>query len=265
MNRVRWHRVAAILLKYYYITINRLDRIFDMLYWPLIGLLIWGFTSKFIVDISQQSQVLNIFLGGAILWTFYQRAQQDMGNYILEDFWSRNLYNLLSTPITPEEIILSAIIFGLLRSLITFALLAVIGFLFYSFNIFGAGVLVMLLFALSLLLLGWVFGIFVTGLIFRFGVKIQVFAWSFAFLIQPFSAVFYPLSATPLWLQRISLAFPTTHAFEGMRYAFATGKIAWNHLTYAFLIDAVLLVLAYYFFLHCFNKARREGIMAKME
>ncbi|MBI4149853.1 ABC transporter permease [Candidatus Woesearchaeota archaeon] len=262
---MRWYRINALMLKYYYITINRLDRIFDMLYWPLIGLLIWGFTSYFIMDLTKESQVLNIFLGGAILWTFYQRASQDMGNYILEDFWSRNLYNLLSTPVEPQEIILSAVLFGLIRSVITFGLLALLGAVLYSFNIFGAGIFVVLLFSLALLLLGWVFGIFVTGLIFRYGVKIQVFAWSFAFLIQPFSAVFYPLSSTPLWLQKISLVFPTTHAFEGMRYAFATGKIAWNSLFFAFFLDAILLIVMYYFFLHCFKQARKVGIIAKME
>jgi len=262
---VRWHRIAALMLKYYYITLNSLDRIFDMVYWPFIGLLVWGFTSYFISDIAKGSHVLNIFIGGAILWTFYQRAQQDIGNYILEDFWSRNLYNLLSTPVTPSEIIMSTVLFGLMRSIITFSLLSIIAAILYSFDIFSAGIFAVLLFALSLLLLGWVFGIFTTALIFRFGVKIQVFAWSFAFLIQPFSAVFYPLSTLPGWLQKISLAVPATHAFEGMRYAFATGKIAWDSLAYAFVLDAILLVMAYYFFLYCFRQSRREGIASKME
>lgn len=262
---IRWHRVAALMLKYYYITINRLDRVFDILYWPLIGLLVWGFTSSFITDITQESQVLSIFLGGSILWTFYQRSQQDMGNYILEDFWSRNLYNLLSTPVTPQEIAISAVLFGLVRSVATFVVLSLIATVFYSFNVFGGGIFVMLLFSLALLLLGWAFGIFVTGLIFRYGVKVQVFSWSFAFLIQPFSAVFYPLSTLPLWLQKVSFAFPTTHAFEGMRFAYATGVIAWNHLTYAFLIDIVLLFAAYSFFLRCFEHSRKTGVAAKME
>ncbi len=262
---MKWHRLQALLLKYYYITINRLDRLFDMLYWPVIGLLIWGFTSSYIVDLTKDSKVLEIFLGGAILWTFYQRAQQDMGNYILEDFWSRNLYNLLSTPVLPQEIILSAVIFGLIRSIATFAILSVLGLLFYSFNVFSGGIFVILLFSFALLLLGWVFGIFVTGLIFRYGVKIQVFAWSFAFLIQPFSAVFYPLSSLPLWLQKVSLAFPTTHAFEGMRLAYSTGAIAWNHVAYAFALDLLFLIAAYYFFLYCFSQSRKAGIIARLE
>lgn len=262
---MKWYRIQALLLKYVYITMNRLDRIFDIFYWPLIGLLIWGFTSHFIIGITRDDTVLNFFLGGVILWTFYQRALQDIGNYILEDFWSRNLTNLLTTPVKPIEIIVSVIIFGLFRSIISFLVLAGLGYLLYAFNIFHAGIFVILIFSLSLLILGWVFGIFVAALIFRHGIKIQVLAWAFPFIIQPFSAVFYPISVLPVWLQKISLVVPATHAFEGMRQAYATGTIAWSHLAYSFLLNGVLLVLVMWFFLRCFEKSRREGVIARLE
>ena len=258
-------RVNALLLKYYYITINRLDRVFDVFYWPLMGLLIWGFTAYYLKDITDNSQILNIFLGGVILWTFYQRALQDMGTYVLEDFWSRNVTNLLSTPLTSAELITSTVLFGFFRSVITFAFLSLAGLVIYSFNIFNAGVFIVLLFSINLLLFGWSFGIVVCGLIFRFGQKIQVFAWSFPWLVQPFSAVFWPVAALPLWLQKVSLLLPSTYAFEGIRQGFAVGTMNWAYFWQGLVLNLALIALAYIFFAYSLNSAREKGVLARVE
>ena len=102
------YRVNALLLKYYYISINRLDRIFDIIYWPILGLLIWGFTTAFIEQLSEVS-VSSMIFGGVILFVFVWRSAQDITIYVLEDFWSRNLYNLFTSPVRPSEISLSVI------------------------------------------------------------------------------------------------------------------------------------------------------------
>lgn len=260
---MKLHRINALLYKYWCITKNRLDRIFDVFYWPLIGMLVWGFTTYYIRDLTETYAIVNVFLGGAILWTFFHRANQDIAVYILEDFWSRNLYNLFASPITAIELITSTIILGIIRSAISFFFLAGIAFLLYSFNFFSIGILAISVFAFDLMLFGWVIGIFVSGLIFRYGMRIQIFAWSLAWLVQPFSAVFYPLKSLPQWLQNISILFPTTHVFEGLRYAFDTGKIAWANLGFALLLNIILLIIVYLFFINCLNKAKKTGLLTK--
>jgi len=261
---MRLHIVNALLLKYYYITINRLDRIFDLFYWPLISLFIWGFTTYYLRDFMGNI-VINIFVGGTILWIFFQRAQQDITVYILEDFWCRNLYNVFSSPVTHRELIVSLLILGLIRSFITFIFLAVVGLLLFSFNLFGIGILTVALLGFGLMLFGWVVGIFVSSLIFRYGMRIQVFAWSFAFLMQPFSAVYYPLSSLPAWLQKICYVFPTAHLFEAMRHAFDGGTVVWGNMAYAFISIVILLVLACLLFGYCFNRALEEGVFVRNE
>jgi ABC-2 type transport system permease protein len=261
---MRWHIIEALLLKYWYITKNRLDRIFDVFYWPFMGLLIWGFTTYYLKSFTGNA-IINIFIGGIILWTFFQRAQQDITTYILEDFWSRNLYNLFSSPMRGSELIASIMIFGFLRSLITFGFLCILSFLLFSFNIFGAGIFAIALFAFGLMIFGWAMGIFVAALIFRFGTRIQVFAWSFSWLIQPFSAVFYPLASMPVWVQKVSFVFPTTHIFEGMRYAFQTNQILWKNLAYAFGFDIVLLLIMCYVFKLSLDIARKKGLLTRRE
>ena len=168
---MKWFVVKALLLKYWYITRNRLDRFFDIFYWPLISLLIWGFTTYYIRDFAGSS-ILMFFIGGTVLWVFLQRAMQDISVYVLEDFWGWNLYNTFSSPLTWKELIFAVVSFGVIRAVITFFFLAIVAVLLFAFNIFNAGVFSIALYAIGLLVLGWVLGIFVAALIFRYGLKI---------------------------------------------------------------------------------------------
>ncbi|MBI3027589.1 ABC transporter permease [Candidatus Woesearchaeota archaeon] len=260
---MKFYRVNALILKYWYIASRRLDRVLDTFYWPLIGLLVWGFTTYYISDLVQNNKVVDFLLGGAILWTVFIIAQTDIGIYILEDFWSNNVFNLFASPVKNSELLASIAIFGLIRSAISFLFLILIAYLLYSFNLFKIGVLFLGIFASSLILFGWVVGIFVTGLIFRYGVRVQSFAWTIGWLIQPFSAVFYPLSTLPVWLQKISMLLPTTYIFEGMRNALSSYSIDWKSLIISFTINILLLILAYAFFDSSIKNAKKKGRLTR--
>ena len=260
---MKLYRVSALLLKYYYITKNRLDRIFDLFYWPLIDLFVWGFATYFVRQISEVN-VLSMFLGGVILWLFVWRSTQDIAVYVLEEFWSRDLYNLYTTPIRPSEHMVAVVLFGLIRALVSFVVLFVLALLIYSFNIFQFGVYLPL-FAAALILVGWVMGLFVTSLIFRFGHRIQVFAWSIVWGVQPFSCVFYPLSSLPGWAQKIAVILPTTHIFESMRAIIHGNAISWGSVLYSFLITLVLLVLVASLLAKSIKHARKTGLLSTYE
>jgi ABC-2 type transport system permease protein len=257
------HRVLALLLKYFYITKNRLDRIFDLFYWPLIDLFVWGFATYFIADISNVN-VLSMFLGGVILWLFVWRSTQDIAVYVLEQFWNRDLYHLYTTPIKPSEHMAAVIIFGMARALVSFTLLFALAFLIYSFNIFQFG-LFLPLFAGALMLVGWVMGLFVTSLIFRFGHRIQVLAWSIVWGVQPFSCVFYPLSSLPAWAQKIAVVFPTTHIFESMRAVVQGNPVNWGSVAYAFAVTIILLFGVSFMLARAIKHGKKTGLIAKCE
>ncbi|MBA3350483.1 MAG: hypothetical protein H0T12_08000 [Actinobacteria bacterium] len=50
--------------------------------------------------------------------------------------------------------------------------------------------------------MGWVLGWLIRAAVLRYGTSSEVLAWSLAFLFQPISAVFYPVSTLPPWLQK---------------------------------------------------------------
>ena len=153
--------------------------------------------------------------------------------------------------------------FGLIRCILSFIFLISIAYLLYSFNLLSIGFVYVSTFACGLILFGWVIGIFIVGLIFRFGMKVQSLLWVIGWLIQPLSAVFYPLNSLPVWVQKISMIFPTTYIFEGMRTAFNKNAIDFNSLIISFAINIILLILAYIFFESSIKFAKKTGMLTK--
>ncbi len=255
----------GLVYKFTCICYRSLDRIFDIIYWPVISLMLWGFTSTFVATTSTFAGVMEFFLGGAVLWSLFWRAQTDVGTFILEDFWSRNVYNVFASPITSLELFLAIALIGLLRCVLSFLFLSLLTWMLYAFNILQIGGLALALFTAVLLLFGWVVGIVIAALIFRYGLRIQVLAWSVGFIIQPFSCVFYPLASMPHWVQIIAVTLPTTHVFEGLRHAITTGELALRPLFTALGLTFVLLIAALFFFQHALRQAKRLGLLTRFE
>lgn len=260
---MRRHRVEALLLKYYYNMRRNLDRVFDVFYWPAVGLFTWGFTTLYLEDVTRSSRFIAFFLGGFILWTLVQRTQQDISVALLEDFWNDNVYNTFSSPLTTPEIFVATSLYGMIRSLAAFAFLFVLALSFYAFNVLSIGVLAVALLAFSLVVFGCALGIFVAGLVYRFGMRIQVFAWSTVFVLQPFSLVFYPRETLPTGFYEISLALPTSYVFEGMRQAISAGVVPWRAVGISIVLGVGYLVVGYATFAFLLEQSRQYGYLAQ--
>ncbi len=257
--------VGALVYKFLCICYRSLDRIFDILYWPVVSLLLWGFTSTFVSHASELSGVVDFFLGGAILWSFFWRAQTDVGTFILEDFWSRNIYNLFAAPVSALDLFMAIALVGLIRCLASFAFLNFLAWLLYAFSIFHLGGVALAFFTSILMLFGWAVGILISALIFRYGLRIQVLAWSIGFILQPFSCVFYPLESLPAGLQTLARLLPTSHVFEGMRHALATGQLAPKPLLMAIGLTLALLLFSLVGFHYALLQAKKRGLLTRFE
>ncbi len=259
---MRLHRIIALLLKYFYMTINSFDRIFDILYWPILDLFIWGFMTIFISKVSEIN-LMSVVFGGFILWVFVWRSTQDIAVFTLEDFWFKTLYHTFSSPIRVSEIVISLTAMGVIRALISFSVLAILAYLVYSVNIFMINPVNIAAFALTLMVMGWGLGMFISGLIYRMGTRIQVIAWSVIWLLQPFSCVFYPLSALPSWAQPIAKVLPTTYVFENMRLVINGGAVNVSYLLYSFSGAVLILIAGAYFMYLSIKRARETGLLVR--
>ncbi len=261
---MKLHRITAMLWNHYYFSINSADRIFDIIFWPILDILIWGFMTFYIQNLAEFN-LINVILGGIVLWVFVWRTAQDLVVYLLEHYWSRNIYHLFVTPLRSSELVISLALLGLLRAALSFTILNLLSFILYQFNIFSFNPFHLVPFVVALVITGWAVGVFISSLVIIFGSRIQVLAWSTIWIVQPFSCVFYPLASLPLWAQYIARWLPTTQVFEGLRASIQGLPFDYSNLAYALGSSTILLFLALLFLKAAMVIARKKGTFAKPE
>lgn len=237
-------------------------RVLELMYWPVLQMLVWGFVSAWLAGMQNNaaSVTAGVLLGGVLLWEVTLRSQMGFAISFLEEIWSRNLGHIFVAPLRPTELVAGLVAMSMLRTAIGVGPAILLAFLLYGFGIWTLGPVLVLYFA-ALMAMGWAVALGVTALILRHGAGAEALAWGVLFGLAPFSAVFYPVSVLPGWLQPISFAIPATHVFEGMRAALLDGQLAWDHLAYAFGLNLVWLGLAAWLFMAQFQAARVRGAL----
>lgn len=262
----RFNRILALAQRHFYVIRGHPLRIAEMVYWPLLDLLIWGYLSLWLNRLTGGAATfgnfLAFFLGALILWDLLFRAQQGVAITYLEEVWARNLLNLFVSPLSVGEYLVGTVFISLLKLSISVSITAVLAALIYGFNILVLG-WPLVPFVVALMLFGWALGIVSTAVVLRFGQGAESLAWIIAFVVQPVSAVFYPVSILPGWLQPVAWSLPATHVFEGMRAVLKTGHVPVEHLAWAFALDAVAMAAAVAYFLWNYEVVRERGLLAK--
>ena len=256
--------VHALLLRYIFLYTRSPVRLVEMVFWPIVDMLVWGFLTVYLRQNTSGDfpNFITFLLGAMILWDILFRAQQGVAISFLEDVWTRNLLNIFVAPVRTIEYLCATFAVGILRVCVTAVVLVLIGWLAYSFNIFVMRWWIIPFF-LNLMLFGWSLGMISTALILRWGQAAESLAWAVPFFIQPVVAVFYPVSVLPGWLQPIALALPVTHIFEGMRAVMKTGTMSWSPLCWALALNLVYLALAGGLFAWILNLTRKRGLLTK--
>ncbi|MDR0532470.1 MAG: ABC transporter permease [Verrucomicrobiales bacterium] len=256
--------ILGLVLRYIYIIRRSVPRIIEMLFWPMLDLLVWGFLTIYLQKINQDIPAAVTFLLGAmIFWDVLFRSQQGMTVSFLEDVWTKNIINVFVAPVRIREFLAATALVGLIKVTIIIVALTTVAFLLYGFNLTVIGWGLVPLFA-NLIVMGWGIGMVTTALIMRFGQAVEMLAWAIPFLFQPLSAVFYPVSVLPSWLQPLALCLPSTHVFEGMRDVLAHGGFPMHHLLWAMSLNVVFLLAEAWFFMWMYQSTREKGYLAKL-
>lgn len=257
-----WLRISAFVLRYYYLHRRSIARVMEIFFWPVMNLLVWGYLTMYLQKLAAPQFVL-FLLGGVILWDVLYRSQQGITLTITEEFWVKNIINIFIAPVRMVEIIIGICIVGLVKALVTTALLALLAYLFFSYDLLTVGLPLVPFFG-SLLLFGWAVGLFTLGLIFRYGRAAEALIWGVPFLLQPISAVFYPVTVLPTWLQKIAYLLPSTYVFEGMRHALQTGSVDWRGLAISFGLNLLYLVAGGLYFAWMMTQVRKKGYLSRL-
>ena len=257
-------RVHAMLLRYIYLLRSSWPRTFELIYWPTIQMVLWGFMSQFLMTNSTYvARAFGVLLAAVLLWDVLFRGQLGVSVSFLEEMWARNLGHLFVSPLRPYEWVLSLLAMSFIRVVIGVVPAMLLAIVFYHYSVFSLG-LPLIAFFVNLLVMGWALGLAISAIVLRHGLGGESIAWLAVFVLAPVSAVYYPVTTLPAWLQVIAMALPSAHVFEGMRAVMFDGSFPTRHLLIAVALNGVYLAFGAAVFLYAFRGARQRGALLQV-
>ncbi len=251
-------------LVYRHVTLFRRSwpRLLDLAYWPVLQMLIWGFTSQFFASRLANGGVMAVgmLLSGVLLWETALRSHLGFAVTFLEEIWSRNLGHIFVSPLRPWELVAALVAMSGIRMALGVIPAGLAALFLYHFNVLNMGP-ILVLFAANLIVMGWWIALGCISLILSQGGGAESLVWSMLFGLSPLAAVYYPVSVLPPWLQHVAYALPAAHIFEGMRAAIGQGVIRWDHLAWAAALNVAWLTASATLFAQQFQAARRNGAL----
>lgn len=258
------NRIAAMTARYYYILRSSWTRLLELIYWPAMQMLVWGFLYTYLYDSkSAMASTAGLLLGAVLLWDVLFRGQLGFTFTFLEEIWSRNIANLMMSPLKPAELAASLMLMSLIRLLIGTIPVTVLTLLLFGFNIYAMG-FGLIAFFINLVLTSWAIGLVISGLVIRQGLGAESLAYSIMILLLPLCCVYYPLEALPLWLQPVAWSLTPTYVFEGMRAVLLGGVFRADLMIECLALNVVYLGLGFTTFMLLLRSARHKGGLLTM-
>jgi ABC-2 type transport system permease protein len=252
-------RISAMMLRHWYLLRSSWPRLLDLIYWPTVQMLTWGFLQYYIAsNAGFFARAGGTFIGAVLLWDILFRGQLGFSISFLEEMYSRNLGNIMMSPLRPFEFIIALMVISVVRLSIGAVPVTFLAIAFFGFNLYAFG-FALVAFFFNLMLTSWAIGIFVSGLILRNGMGAENLAWSVMFLLMPLACVYYPVATLPDWLQPVAWLLPPTYVFEGMRALVIDKVFRPDLMIDALALNAVLFAAGAFGFLQLLQSARRRG------
>lgn len=261
--RAEVSRIAAVVRRHSYGTMNSPTRLVVFAFWPILDLVLWGLFTTFLRRSGTDLPIpVAFFLGAILLWDLVYRTRNAVALCLLEENYSRNVISVMASPVTPGEYVGGAVVFGLSKAVVTFAVMSVLAWTLFAFGVirFGPALAV---YAGVLIVFGVALALVVIGCVLRLGYAADELTWALAAVLMPFCAVFYPVEALPGWAQTVSMLMPPAHVFEYMRAALAGREAVWGSLWAAIALDVVYLAAGFAFARSMFAAFLRRGLITR--
>src|SRR6201987_2029284 len=197
-------RISAMMLRHWYLLRSSWPRLLDLIYWPTVQMVTWGFLQFYIANNAGFfARAGGTFIGAVLLWDILFRGQLGFSISFLEEMYLRNLCNIMMSRLCPFEFIIALMVISVVRLSLGAVPVTFLPIAFFGFNLSAFG-LALVAFFFNLMLTSWAIGIFVSGLILRNGMGAENLAWSIMFLLMPLACVYYPVATLPVWLQPVA-------------------------------------------------------------
>src|SRR5689334_21193366 len=180
-------RVFAIVLRQFYLVRGSFSRLVPMFVWVGIDMVLWGFITRFLNQVSNSRlNFVPALLGAVLLWDFFGRVMTVVTMAFFEDVWSRNFLNVFATPMTIGEYIGGLVLSSICTSSIGLVVMLLLATGIFGLSFFTYGVMVVP-FLLVLFLFGIALGVVGAGMVLRMGPASEWFVWPIPAVVAPFA------------------------------------------------------------------------------
>jgi ABC-2 type transport system permease protein len=239
-------------------------RWFEVLIFPLMDVVLFGSMGLYAARQSggDGARGAAAFLAGILLFHVAYQINVAVSIGFLEEAWSRNLLNLMTTPLTEVEYLAGVGLYGLARLIGGLGAVIVAAWALYAFNLTSLG-LGLVPIVVVLMFTGWAMAMLLIGLVLRFGKGAEILTWGLMFLMLTLSGAFYTTDALPSLLQPLARALPTTQAFIAARTLLDGGSLEWRRVGYALAGSAVLAAAGMFYAVRMLRLFRHRGYITR--
>jgi ABC-2 type transport system permease protein len=256
-------RVLAISRRQAYVLWRAPQRWFDVVVWPVVDAVLFGAIGIYFGRQQGAAAASAAFLlAGIILFHVVFQAEVSVATGFLEETWSRNLLNLMVTPLSELEYGAGVALFGLVKLAIGVSAVSLVALALFAFEITSLGLALIPLIAV-LLLVGWSVALVVIGLILRLGQGAEIMTWGFIAVLLPLSGIFYPVDALPGVLEPVAEILPTTHVFAAAQDVVSGRPLPWDEVGIAAVGAVVVALLSVLYLTRMLATFRKRGYISR--
>ena len=235
--------------------------IFEMLFWPLIGIFSVGLLTRFL---NLAGETVSFILIGAVTMNTVQIAQLDLSYALLYSVWSKSLKHEFIAPVRLGHILVGSGLVGLVRGLLVFVLMGWLSVYFFEMDLRQPGLEGLTYFLLGMFLNAAVIGALVLALVLRFGQRAEVAAWAFSYLMLLLCGLYYPVSVLPREFQVLAQLIPLTYFLDYFRHFYGFPLLSPHPLLYGFSQSVIYLIISYGLVWLTLQSAYRRGTLLRL-
>jgi ABC-2 type transport system permease protein len=211
------------------------------------------------LDVNRETIILLI---GAVVWSYLGLIFEIETETVAWERWEGTIEYTFMAPLSRPAHLLGmgafAVVYGVLRTVLLFALVASFLNVHFAHPDFAAATLVLAVSSVSFVGIGIMTAVLPLVSPEK-GTQLGFIAQGLLLVV---SGVYYPVSVLPQWMQWISVVSPATYTLEGARRAILDGAgpaAVWNDIWPLILIGAIAIPLGLYVFSLGERYAKRHG------
>ena len=131
-----WHRIKVVIRRQAYVLWRAPHRWFDIAFWPLMDVILWGSLGTYVARQDATSQAGTVYLiAGIIMFHILFQSQIAVATGFMEETWTRNILNVMTTPLREVEYVIGLAVMGLMKLAAAMVTVSLAALVFYSFGL----------------------------------------------------------------------------------------------------------------------------------